>query len=118
MKKRLLLLVFGFSVVVGLFSFSTKSNTVKASEGVVSDFVVECNARSYCNDNAISYNLVKTVADYTDKYTELELAMFFNTCHSEDELDYIEPADAIMFILDCSYDKALHILEESAALDV
>ena len=63
-----------------------------------------------CEENNICYELVETVAEYTD-YTELEVAQFF-TIVSDD----VEAWDAVKMILDNPTDEQVNAIMEISGM--
>jgi hypothetical protein len=93
--------------VIGLLGFmflvGNYSTTVNAS----------VNVEAMCDEACISYNLVQTVAKYSN-YSEEELVSIFSEyaqlTGTEDEVDVV---DAIAEVVGCDIDTALEIITES-----
>lgn len=78
-----------------------------------STIIVEASSlKNFCEQNHISYSLVCEVGKYSKDLSNYDIALYFSRCaeHADSE-SFIEPVDAIVNVLNCSYEEALHILE-------
>ena len=82
--------------------------------GVGTASVKDLRLRNTCKQNHISYDLVITASKYSDSISVDEIVEeFIYYCSLVGTEDEISIADAIVEILDCSFEDALHILSVS-----
>ena len=129
MKKRLVFWLVGLIVTSALSfgiaftygSIDAKANVRATTNVIITEDIAETiGVKNYCQVNHISFSLVKAVYMHADSkdLTMLEIAEYFNKCIGETEFDCVEPVDAIMSLLGCSFEEALNILDVSSSIEL
>ena len=115
-----LLIVGSMIIILGIYCITKDTASIAAIGGALFTLGLTINTiatslspaaiQNMCEENNICYELVETVAEYTD-YTELEVAQFF-TIVSDD----VEAWDAVKMIMDDPTEEQINAIMEISGM--